>query len=211
MKDKNKVTVNIFGHEYKITGKAPKEYILKLSNYIDEKMYELTRNNSQLSTTMLAIITSINVADELFSSQKINMDIQKDKDKLIEKLEEKDSDIKELENKCLQNTKEIESVEKMYSTLKEEFISKEKDNREILVSLDEKDNEYKELKDEYNKAIEELEKLKTEFNNINDEMIKLKEINKDLENNYFDCQMKNVQLKKDLDDLIKSVDSDINY
>jgi cell division protein ZapA len=57
--------VTIFGSEYKIRGADP-DYIQVVAAYVDGKMRELEQRLPAGTQTKLAILTSLNIADELF-------------------------------------------------------------------------------------------------------------------------------------------------
>jgi cell division protein ZapA len=59
------LSVTIFGSEYKIKGADP-EYIGEVAAYVDSKMRELERRLSSGPPAKIAILTSLNIADELF-------------------------------------------------------------------------------------------------------------------------------------------------
>lgn len=59
------LSVTIFGSEYKIKGADP-VYIGEVAAYVDAKMRELERRLTSGSPTKIAILTSLNIADELF-------------------------------------------------------------------------------------------------------------------------------------------------
>lgn len=61
----NTQNVTIFGSEYKIRGADP-DYIQVVAAYVDGKMRELEQRLPAGSPTKLAILTSLNIADELF-------------------------------------------------------------------------------------------------------------------------------------------------
>jgi len=61
----NTQSVTIFGSEYKIRGADP-DYIQVVAAYVDGKMRELERRLPAGTQTKLAILTSLNIADELF-------------------------------------------------------------------------------------------------------------------------------------------------
>ena len=61
----NTQSVTIFGSEYKIRGADP-DYIQVVAAYVDGKMRELEQRLPAGSHTKLAILTSLNIADELF-------------------------------------------------------------------------------------------------------------------------------------------------
>ncbi len=59
------LSVTIFGSEYKIKGADP-DYIGEVAAYVDSKMRELERRLSSGAPAKIAILTSLNIADELF-------------------------------------------------------------------------------------------------------------------------------------------------
>jgi cell division protein ZapA (FtsZ GTPase activity inhibitor) len=61
----NTQSVTIFGSEYKIRGADP-DYIQVVAAYVDGKMRELTQRVSGGTPDKLAILVSLNIADELF-------------------------------------------------------------------------------------------------------------------------------------------------
>ena len=83
MKEKkiNKVTVNIFSEEYKVTGDEDPEYIQMLASYVDRRMRMVQQRNPNLSNTKIAVLTALNLADELNK-------LQEDYDELVKTLEE---------------------------------------------------------------------------------------------------------------------------
>lgn len=59
------LSVTIFGSEYKIKGADP-AYIREVAAYVDGKMRELDGRLATGTPTKIAILTSMNIADELF-------------------------------------------------------------------------------------------------------------------------------------------------
>lgn len=66
---KNVVQVQIFGHHYTIRGEADQEYILGVASYVDRKMREITEKLPVASLSKVAILASLNIADELFKER----------------------------------------------------------------------------------------------------------------------------------------------
>ena len=79
---KNLVQVQIFGHSYTIRGEADREYILEVANYVDRKMREITEKLPVASLSKVAILASLNIADELFKER---AKIQSDSSELSDK------------------------------------------------------------------------------------------------------------------------------
>ena len=69
MDAKNVVQVQIFGHTYTIKGEADQEYILKVAAHVDRKMREVTEKLPVASLSKVAILASLNIADELFKER----------------------------------------------------------------------------------------------------------------------------------------------
>ena len=76
--DKRKIDVNIFGQNYTILGDASPEYMNKLSSYVDGKMHEITKQTSTISTTKVAILAALNLANEIFQLREANYKLEND-------------------------------------------------------------------------------------------------------------------------------------
>jgi cell division protein ZapA len=69
MDAKNVVQVQIFGHGYTIRGEANQEHIMGVAAYVDRKMREITEKLPVASLSKVAILASLNIADELFKER----------------------------------------------------------------------------------------------------------------------------------------------
>jgi cell division protein ZapA len=78
MDAKNVVQVQIFGHAYTIRGEADHDYIVNVAAYVDRKMREVTEKLPVATLSKVAILASLNIADELFKerAQRQNHDQQ---------------------------------------------------------------------------------------------------------------------------------------
>ena len=89
-KSNNTVQISIYGQEYSIKAPADADYIKKIASYLDEKMIEVQSGFSTTqSSTRIAILTAMNITDELFTSRK-------DQDSGAGEVEEKISTLIEL-------------------------------------------------------------------------------------------------------------------
>lgn len=77
----NKVTVTIFNEDYIVKGTESPEYIDMLASYVDRRMKMIQQRNYNLSNTKIAVLTALNLADELNK-------LQEDYDELVKALEE---------------------------------------------------------------------------------------------------------------------------
>jgi cell division protein ZapA len=100
---KNKVEVRIGGKAYTLVGVEADEYIQRVALYIDRKMNEILRGNSNLSTSMVAVLTAINVADDYFKAHEKEVYFETEFKKAqaeIERLRDENKNIS-LENNAL--------------------------------------------------------------------------------------------------------------
>ena len=68
---KSLVRVSIFGHEYTVKAPADPEYIKEVAEYVSKKMKEVESGlSSDQTTARIAILTAMNIADELFAKKK---------------------------------------------------------------------------------------------------------------------------------------------
>jgi len=84
---KNKVEVRIAGKDYTLVGTESDEYIQRVGMYIDKKMSEIMRMNNKLSTSMAAVLTAANVADDLLKVRESETNLKRELKHAIEELE----------------------------------------------------------------------------------------------------------------------------
>lgn len=60
------VDIVILGQKYTIKGDAPEEYIRKLASYVDTRLKEVNSSLPNVMPVKALILTSLNIADELF-------------------------------------------------------------------------------------------------------------------------------------------------
>lgn len=65
-KNKTRTKVSILGQDYMVRGDYPAEKIKELADYVDNMMQETRKRSPNLPLTKLAVLTSLNLADELF-------------------------------------------------------------------------------------------------------------------------------------------------
>lgn len=63
---KNRLTVEIYGQQYKLSGKASINHMRMVAGYVDDKMNEIAQGNQRLDTAKLAVLTAVNITDEYF-------------------------------------------------------------------------------------------------------------------------------------------------
>ncbi|HON42173.1 MAG TPA: cell division protein ZapA [Bacillota bacterium] len=75
MKDSSRVSALIMGEEYVIRGDAPSEYIEDLARDLDSRMQKLSESNPRLSLHQTAVLSALNLADELSSCRRRYADL----------------------------------------------------------------------------------------------------------------------------------------
>lgn len=67
---KNRVHVKIYGEDYTMRGPSSPDYMKRVAHYVDEKMKQIGNVNSRLGINKIAVLTAINLTDELFRVRK---------------------------------------------------------------------------------------------------------------------------------------------
>ena len=136
----NVVTVFINGIEYNLKGEEQEEYLHKVASYVDKKIKDVLKNNNKLSTSSAAVLSAINVADDMLKTQEINHELLKELDKM----------------------REVEkSNREQIDFLKEELSSLEQVNMELKIKL-ENSSDSKNISEKEHKISKLQEELKIE-------------------------------------------------
>ncbi len=67
---KTRTSVVIYGEEYNIRGDMTAEHIEALARYVDRKMRQIGGHENRLSVSKVAVLASLNIAEELFKLQR---------------------------------------------------------------------------------------------------------------------------------------------
>jgi cell division protein ZapA len=65
------VQIEIYGQRYSVTGDADEEYIRQVARFVDEQMRTLAGNMKTASLSRLAVLAAINIAHQLFESERL--------------------------------------------------------------------------------------------------------------------------------------------
>jgi cell division protein ZapA len=68
-KPKNRVTVTIMGEDYTIKGSSSPQMMEKAARYVDHLMRTLAVSSRTISKHRIAVLTAINLADELLKQK----------------------------------------------------------------------------------------------------------------------------------------------
>lgn len=64
-----KIDVEIFGERYTLRAGEGAEYVNRVSEYVDQKFHEVAKESPALVASKIAVLASLNIADELFKQQ----------------------------------------------------------------------------------------------------------------------------------------------
>jgi len=126
---KNRVELRIAGKDYIVVGTEPEEYIHRVGLYVDKKMTDIMRANNKLSTSLAAVLTAINVVDDLFKSRESEQELKNQLKKATEELERL-----RRENRVLQQDNNVLSSQN--TELKLELAKREAELNEVRNTLD---------------------------------------------------------------------------
>lgn len=176
----NTVTVIINGIEYNLRGKEDERYLSEVAAYVDNKIREISGSNKKLNTSSAAVLTAVNIADELFKCDLEIGDITKKKNSLEERhltLKERLRELKvEIEETTKARASEVESLKSVIFDMESKI--KELENYKLL-------NE--ELTEKVKTLTETNNKNEIQISELNKELLKLQNINEELESKVKNC------------------------
>lgn len=177
--ESNKVSVKIYGQEYVISGDKSREHIVKVAAYVDNRMHEIASAAPSCSVTDLAVLSAVNIADETFDSK---------------------NEVEELKKLNVQLEKDAQHYVQLWDEAKKTSLQYKDEKQDIASQVDDLQKKLeaknREIEDMRHAEEETLAKLKEECDRgLADAQAQCKE----LENSFFDLQMENLQLKKELE------------
>ena len=177
----NKVNVKIYGQEYVIAGDKPREEIIQVAAHVDMKMQEIGEAAKSLgaSPSNIAVLSAVNIASEYF-----------------EVLEE----IEELKRLNLQLDKDAQHYVQLWDESKKNYMDYKEETQAIVVQRDDLLNEIRKKEAEAQQLHEAVNNARQQAQSSMEEVVReVEDKCKELENSFFDLQMENLQLKKELE------------
>lgn len=171
MENKRKVSVNIFGSDYIMIGEKSEEYIQEIALKVDNIMKEISKSNFRYSPTMIAILTSLNLADALYKSQ--------------EELFEINERYELAQAEMLKPQEELDNLKLELEATRDQYDSIFKELNKVQMEL--------------GKSNRELAANQEQVKELNFELAVSKENMTDLQNKFFECQIELLKAKKELD------------
>lgn len=183
MAEKKKIGVSIFGTEYVMVAEKSEEYIYTLADKVDAIMTEIAKSNSRYNSTMVAVLTALNLADALYKSQEEHAEA-------AEKLENIQGEMQRPFEELNELRQELEAIKEQYTKMQSEYTKSQ--------------IELGKISREWAKAQEELRDLRCELD------VSRETIN-DVQNKLFESQIELLKTKKELDEVkVKNIDKNRN-
>jgi cell division protein ZapA len=89
MADAPSVHVSIFGTDYTIVSETDPEHTRAVARYVDARMREVAGTVSLRSVTRVALLTAVNLADELWRERRAGQDLDASAQKTAKRLAER--------------------------------------------------------------------------------------------------------------------------
>ena len=181
----NKVSVNIFGKEYVVGGDRPAEQIMRIASHVDLKMQQIADEDYNGPSSSLAVLAAMNIAEEYYDLSASIEELQRSKNKL---------------------QADGHHYEQLWEEAKKSFVVYKEDSQAEIQALNEQKEELREKLNAKDREIEEIMKnqklVEADARRDSEEAIsQATKQYKDMENNFFDLQMENIQLKSELEKL----------
>ena len=179
--ESNKVKVKIYGQEYVIAGEKTKEEIIQVAAHVDMKMQEVTEaaKAAGVVPSNIAVLSAVNIASEYFQ--------------VLEEMEE-------LKRMNIQLEKDAQHYVQLWDESKKNYMDYKEETQAIVLQKDELLNQLRQKAADIQNLMQAAETAKTQAQSSMDEVVKEIEGKcKELENSFFDLQMENLQLKKELE------------
>ena len=147
--ENNKVKIRIYGQEYTIVGERSQDEIIKAAQYVDERMQFIGRNSNLGSTTSLAVLSAVNIADEIFSIKEelehlrtLNAQLEADAKKYVDLWDDAKKNVIQYRNeiedlrKKASDDSQLREIQRRYKELESSFFDLQVENVQLKSRLD---------------------------------------------------------------------------
>ncbi|MCR1897765.1 cell division protein ZapA [Irregularibacter muris] len=179
MEENKKIVISIQGNEYTMKGNVPQEHISKIARQVDYIMDEIGKKNTLMNKNMVAVLCSLNLADQLYRAQE-----------RVDELENKMVDVDNLSELATQLKTAQQNAD--YSQEKYQKVKSELTDANLELAR------YQEMMQSYEEKIKQ-DKV---------EMDAARQTIMDLQNQIFDNQIEIVKMKKELDSYKYRINTD---
>ena len=75
--DKTRITVDIYGHQYKLKASTSTNYMKRVAEYVNDQMFRIAKGYPRLDSQKIAVLAAVNMADECFRMNEIMEELTK--------------------------------------------------------------------------------------------------------------------------------------
>ncbi len=211
MSEKNTVTVRIYGQEYSISADMPREYIMRVADYVDGKMNELGLGNS-IPMSSVAVLAAVNICDELMHSRADMSNLSDENEELKADAQKYAKLWEEAKQNLSQYKEEMSGAADLRDQLQRQFMDKEQQTANLmseLTRLSQQNDGLKTANDGLRQQIadltDKLENTQTAPEAANETIRQLEIKCRDMESSFFEIQMENIHLKNEMEALKKQL------
>ena len=179
--ENNRVKVKIYGQEYVIAGEKSREEIIQVAAHVDSKMQEVSdaAKNAGVVPGNLGVLAAINITSDYFQ--------------VLEDLEESKRINVQLE-------KDAQHYVQLWDESKKNYLDYKEETQAVVLQKDELLNQNRAQEEENRNLKEAVESARQQTQTSMDAVVReVEEKCRELENSFFDLQMENLQLKKELE------------
>jgi cell division protein ZapA (FtsZ GTPase activity inhibitor) len=189
--EKTRITVDIFGTNYKLVGRSSVSYMKMVAAHVNDQMYHLSNALPQLESYKIAVLTSVNIADEFFklrkeleqlqSESQKNLDLDGKYRKAVEQSHLLQLEIQGLQTEVQAAQQQHQAQQEYLQNVEQQLIKEhnglaeqqrlQEENAELRKELEQERTRYsnrqsddQDLIHEHKKLTIEYEKLKREYN-----------------------------------------------
>ncbi|MDR1043222.1 MAG: cell division protein ZapA [Clostridiales Family XIII bacterium] len=156
MSGSNRVNVAIFNREYTVSGTKPRDYIVKVASHVDGVMTDISDSAESISISSLAVLSAVNIADDLFAARERLDAKETEKEQLQKDIAHYIQLWEEAKRNFLQHKEDSQAVADQMAGVQEKLNEKAIENDRLLKAAAEKDRRIAELSDEKSKVIAEI-------------------------------------------------------
>jgi cell division protein ZapA (FtsZ GTPase activity inhibitor) len=174
--DRTRVTVEIYGAQYKLVGTSSKDYVKIVADYVNDHMVEIAKGNPRLDVPRIAVLAAVHMAEQVMDSKRNQENIDRLKDaheKLqnelhraraeqavqVEQAQLQLDEQKKLTDKQLKvNEEQLNHIEGLKSEHQEKLTQAELQQQEQLKKLEsEQQQAMSKMEQQYKEKLSELE------------------------------------------------------
>ena len=195
----NKVTVKIYGQEYTFASAKSRDRMVAIAGHVNDMLESLVNQGADGSIARLAMLAAINIAEQLFEGRDALTESEREKDELRKEISHFQQLWDEAKRSHLQYKDDAKELQEQKEVLQEKLNAKSIEADSLLRDSEERGKVVSQLEIELAMANDKLRNANDQSEEGGELIRELKEKLKEIEGNYFELQMENIQMKGDLD------------